>query len=99
MTTNSDQLAASDNVGRWRTQWLVVTALMVAWLVGWLIAIYFVAGGLEFGSDAPTFDGYIDNPSMLLVEVPREFFGASVAAPLMPFEIAGSAALFQPFWP
>jgi hypothetical protein len=42
---------------------------------------------------------YVKNPSMLLVEVPRELFGESVAAPLMPLEIAGSATVFRAFLP
>jgi hypothetical protein len=72
---------------------------MSGWYLACLVSVYFVARGVEFGSDAPTFLRYVKNPSMLLDEVPREMFGESVAAPLLPWEIAGSAALFQSYLP
>ncbi len=72
---------------------------MAAWYAAWLTAAYFASGGAEFDSDAPTFIAYVENPSMLLSEVPREQFGASVAAPLMPWEIATAATVFRAFLP
>jgi hypothetical protein len=83
----------------WRRAWSWLVLAMCGWYIAWLAVIYSVAGGREFGSDAPTFARYVENPSMLLAEVPHELFGESVAAPLMPFEIASSAAAIRTFLP
>jgi hypothetical protein len=83
----------------WRRAWIKIALATCVMYVACLAVIYALAGGVEFGSDAPTFAGYVRNPLMLLAEVPRELFGESVAAPLMPLEIAGSATAFRAFFP
>lgn len=74
-----------------------MSLLAAVWQVGWVLAINWLMRGREFGSDAPAFDAYVNDPLMLLTARHRSFLGGGVAAPLMPLELAGVYAAFEQF--
>ena len=81
----------------WRRATALILLASLVWQVLWLVAAYLASGGREYSDDvAATYLRYLDDPWMLFTDRHQEVFGAAVASPLLPVEMAIWHGIFAP---